>query len=88
MALVADPSSILSANGGLPVTIRPFLTSGSPNIPTGDAHKRHRRAIAPAFGLVETRGLVPYFMDVAAKVREIYRYSLLNLVLDISPRHW
>jgi cytochrome P450 len=27
----------------------------------GDAHKRQRRAMTPAFGLVESKALYPYF---------------------------
>lgn len=47
-----------------------FLNSVSPRIltPIGDAHKRQRRAMAPAFGLVEAKGLSPYFAQSAAKV--------------------
>ena len=35
---------------------------------TGDAHKRQRRAMSPAFGLVEAKGLLPYFTQSATKV--------------------
>jgi cytochrome P450 len=34
----------------------------------GDAHKRQRRAMSPAFGLVEAKGLLPYFTQSATKV--------------------
>ena len=34
----------------------------------GDVHKRQRRAMTPAFGLVEARGLLPYFAQSATKV--------------------
>ena len=34
----------------------------------GDAHKRQRRAMTPAFGLVEAKGLLPYFAQYATKV--------------------
>ena len=34
----------------------------------GDAHKRQRRAMSPAFGLVEAKGLLPYFAQSANKV--------------------
>lgn len=37
-------------------------------IPTGAAHKRQRRAMTPAFGLVEAKGLLPYFAQSATKV--------------------
>jgi len=36
---------------------------------TGEVHKRQRRAMAPAFGLVEVKGLLPYFAQSATKVR-------------------
>jgi len=36
---------------------------------TGDVHKRQRRAMTPAFGLVETKGLLPYIAQSATKVR-------------------
>ena len=36
---------------------------------TGDVHKRQRRAMTPAFGLVEAKGLLPYFAQSATKVR-------------------
>lgn len=47
-----------------------FLNSVSSHIltPTGDAHKRQRRAMTPAFGLIEAKGLSPYFAQSAAKV--------------------
>jgi cytochrome P450 len=35
---------------------------------TGDAHKRQRRAVAPAFGPVESKGLLPYFSQSVTKV--------------------
>ena len=35
---------------------------------TGDAHKRQRRAMSPAFGLVEAKALLPYFAQSANKV--------------------
>ena len=34
----------------------------------GDAHKRQRRAMSPAFGLVEAKGLLPYFAQSVDKV--------------------
>ena len=45
----------------------PFLTSSSPNHPKGETHQRQRRAMAPAFGPVEAKGLLPCFMDSANK---------------------
>lgn len=35
---------------------------------TGNIHKRQRRAMIPAFGLVEAKGLLPCFAGSAAKV--------------------
>ena len=49
---------------------------------TGDAHKRHRRAMAPAFGLVEAKGLLPYFMDAAIKARELRVYLISGVNSD------
>jgi len=40
----------------------------------GDVHKRQRKAMAPAFGLSESKALVPRFLLVANKVREDYRH--------------
>ena len=34
----------------------------------GETHKRQRRAMTPAFGLVEAKGLLPYFAQSATKV--------------------
>ena len=39
--------------------------------------------MAPAFGVVEAKGLLPYFMDSATKVRELLSYSTLKV--DSSP---
>ena len=52
--------------------------------PTGEAHKRHR-AVAPAFGLVGTRALLPYFTDAVTKAREL-RFHLV-LEADSGPRY-
>jgi len=41
--------------------------------------------MAPAFGLVEAKGLLPYFMDSASKAREL-RLHLISEA-DTSPRH-
>jgi cytochrome P450 len=38
----------------------------------GDVHKRQRRAMTPAFGLVEAKGLLPYFVQSATKVRSCF----------------
>jgi len=64
-ALLTD-RGIVSVGGESPT----FLASSSFNDPTGEVHKRHRRAMAPAFGLVESKGLLPYFMDAATKACE------------------
>jgi len=72
VSLVADRTSILSTEGGLSITMHQrSALSCSSNNPTGDTHKRHRRVIAPAFGLVEAKGLVPHFMDVVTKARNL-----------------
>jgi len=34
--------------------------------------------MAPAFGLVEAKGLLPYFMDSATKVRDLRLYFILG----------
>ena len=34
--------------------------------------------MAPAFGLVEAKGLLPYFMDAVAKVREPRLYLITS----------
>ena len=36
----------------------------------GDVHRRHRKALAPAFGLSESKALMPRFLSVANNVRE------------------
>jgi len=58
------------------VIIPPLL---APNNPVGDIHKRHRRAMAPAFGLVEAKGLVPYFMGTVTKVCELCLHLTLKV---------
>ena len=35
----------------------------------GSTHKRQRKALAPAFGLSESKSLIPRFLLVANKVR-------------------
>ena len=69
-ALLTD-RGILWADGELYIATRPLPTPNPSNSPTGDVHKRHRRAMAPAFGLVEAKGLLPHFMETANKVREL-----------------
>ena len=39
--------------------------------------------MAPAFGVVEAKGLIPYFMDSATKARELCSYLILKV--DSSP---
>jgi cytochrome P450 len=46
------------------------LASSSILTSAGDVHKRQRRAMTPAFGLVEAKGLLPYFAQSATKVRD------------------
>ena len=41
--------------------------------------------MAPAFGLVEAKGLLPYFMDCATKARELRLYPILKA--DSGPCH-
>ena len=36
----------------------------------GDVHKRQRKALTPAFGLGESKALMPRFLLVANKVRK------------------
>ena len=47
--------------------------------PTGDVHKRHRRAMSPAFGLVEAKSLLPYFVDSVTKARGVLLCFVLNI---------
>ena len=71
VALVAGRTSILATEGELLITMHQRSVLSSPNDPKGDTHKRHRRVIAPAFGLVEAKSLVPHFMDVVTKARNL-----------------
>ena len=66
--LLTGPNGIGSADGELSIAISPFLSN---NI-IGDVHKRRRRVIAPAFGLVEARGFLPYAMGAVIKVNELF----------------
>jgi len=74
---------IMWAHGEPPSVISVFWLLSS-NDPTGDLHKRHRRAMAPAFGLVEAKALLPYFMDAVTKAREPRSYLILET--DLGPR--
>jgi len=38
--------------------------------------------MAPAFGLVEAKGLLPYFMDAVTKARELRLHLHLTLKAD------
>ena len=38
----------------------------------GDAHRRQRRAMTPAFGLAEAKASLPYFAKSATKVRSSF----------------
>ena len=71
-----------SVEGELSATDR---SSRSSDNPTGEVHKRQRRAVAPAFGLVEARGLLPHFMDAVTKVGELRLCSILGA--DLGPHH-
>ena len=84
MALVTD-HGILWVQGEPPIAVSSFfLPLSSANNPVGDVHKRQRRAMAPAFGFVEAKGLLPYFMDSVTKVRELCSYSIMKA--NSSPR--
>jgi cytochrome P450 len=63
VALVID-RGLVWADGSAFSNSAPFRVLTS----TGDAHKRQRRAMTPAFGLVESKGLLPYFAQSATKV--------------------
>jgi hypothetical protein len=39
----------------------------------GDVHRRQRKALTPAFGLGESKALMPHFLSVANKVCEEHR---------------
>ena len=45
-----------------------FRVEQAPILSTGDVHKRQRRAMAPAFGLVEAKSLYSYFNQCANSV--------------------
>ena len=66
---------VATVGGGSPLVSRVIhlliLTSG-------DAHKRQRRAMTPAFGLVESKALHPYFVRCSDSVshRPIHPCSL------------
>ena len=62
---------VLWAGGEFLTLIVSSPASRSPNDPTGDVHKRHRKAMAPAFGAVEVKGLLPCFMESVTKAREL-----------------
>jgi len=78
---VLTDRGILWAHGELSITTTPGLSNNF----TGDVHKRHRRAMAPAFGLVEAKGLLPYFMDTVNKAHEFRLHLVSNA--DQSPRY-
>jgi len=44
----------------------------------GDAHKRQRRALAPAFGIVEAKGLFPYFISCSNSLVEKWNEVISN----------
>jgi cytochrome P450 len=53
---------------------------------TGDTHKRQRRAMTPAFGLVEAKGLLPYFAQSVAKVCNLIPTDRYNGLLFTADR--
>ena len=67
LALVSD-RGLVWADGSAFSNLVPFqiLTWA------GDAHKRQRRAMSPAFGLVEAKALLPYFAQSVAKVSSCF----------------
>ena len=44
--------------------------------------------MAPAFGLVEAKGLLPYFMDSATKARKLYLDLTLETDSDQMADKW
>ena len=56
---------LVAVEGELPLTSHViYLLIRTP----GDAHKRQRRAMTPAFGLVEAKALYPYFVRCSNSV--------------------
>jgi hypothetical protein len=64
LALVLD-RGLASVGGSLPLTSCVIYHS---ILRSGDVHKRQRRVISPAFGLVESKALYPYFARCANSV--------------------
>jgi len=52
--------------------LTPPLVGITPILESGDVHKRQRRAMAPAFGLVEAKGLFPYFVQCSNSVSHCF----------------
>ena len=50
----------------------------------GDIHRRQRKALAPAFGLAESKALIPRFLLVANKVRELKYHRHPPVVFSIA----
>jgi len=63
IALVLDPGLSWADGKAFSKSIYPDILTA-----TGDVHKRQRRAMTPAFGLVEIKGLLPYIAQSATKV--------------------
>ena len=74
---------IIWAEGEFPVVTG---CSNLANNPTGNVHKRQRRVMAPAFGLVEAKSLLPYFMDSATKACELRCILPLRLTRALVVR--
>ena len=53
----------------------PHLVSVTLIPESGDVHKRQRRAMAPAFGLVEAKGLFPCFSQCSNSVSHCSSYT-------------
>jgi len=74
---LAAGRGIFWAEGESPIMMNTLASSLSNNS-TGDAHKRHRKAMAPAFGVVDTKGFLPCFMNSANKARDLLLHSTLK----------
>jgi len=55
--------------------LTPYLVSITLIPELGDVHKRQRRAMAPAFGLVEAKGLFPCFAQCSNSVGHCSSYT-------------
>ena len=58
-------------------------TSSLFNNPTGNMHQRQRRAMTPAFGPVEAKGSLPYFMDSVNKASGLRLHPKVTQILAV-----